>query len=218
MVNRNGVLDRPCDPTQVTALLGGRQQVAAVATPSMADRDLMVLIQGDDVRAFAVFYDRHVKVATSVAMRVVRDREMAEDATQEGFVGFWRTRASYRADITAVKTWLLAIVCNRAIDLSRRKRARPAAFVDDEQLALQVAPDCTEDQAIAREGHRELRALFEKLPREQRQVIELAYINGLTHSEISERLKLPLGTTKGRIRLGNQKLRTAITWEHAPVS
>jgi len=174
-----------------------------------SDANLMTLIQQGDIRAFEQFHDRHVAVALRVAMRVLRDHHLAEDAVQEGFVGLWRSRASYQPNSATAKSWLLVIVSNRAIDLSRREHNRRAALSKGAASANRLGSDDTETEAIAHADHQQLRAQLQRLPLEQRQVIELAYFGGLTHDEIARRLRLPLGTAKGRVRLGLEKLRRA---------
>jgi len=194
----------PDAPTDISAT-----DICAIATRTSSDVNLMTLIQRGDVRAFERFYDRHVAAALGVAMRVLGDRHLAEDAVQEGFIGLWRSRASYRPRVATGKSWLLVIVSNRAIDLRRREHNRPAVLSGGAALANRTGSDCTEAEAIARTDHQQLRAQLQRLPVEQRQVIELAYFGGLSHDEIARRLQLPLGTTKGRLRLGLEKLRRA---------
>lgn len=180
---------------------------AGLAMRSPSDTRLMRLIQRGDLRAFESFYDRHVAVALRMAMRVLGDRDLAEDAVQDAFIGFWRSRASYEASTAAAGTWLLVIVSNRAIDLRRRECRRRGMLSGDTVPVHRPASDCTEAEGIARADHQRLRAQLQRLPSEQRQVIELAYFDGLTHEQIARRLELPLGTAKGRLRLGLEKLR-----------
>jgi RNA polymerase sigma-70 factor (ECF subfamily) len=208
---------QPDPPATVTANApGAPPDGRAIATRTLSDADLMSLIQRGDVRAFERFHDRHVAVALRVAMRVLHDRHLAEDAVQEGFVGLWRSRASYRQTIVTAKSWLLVIVSNRAIDLSRRERNGRGVLSSGAALEDRPGSDCTEAQAIAHADREQLRAQLERLPGKQRQAIELAYFGGLTHEEIARRLQLPLGTAKGRLRLGLEKLRRPPADEHPP--
>ena len=209
LLERPGLGRHPATDREVRPGRTGRAHVPAARSPD--DAELMVLIQQGDMRAFEAFYDRHVALALGAATRILHDRSLAEDAVQEGFVGIWRSRASYRPQAATAKSWLLVIVRNRAIDLSRRDRTRPSVPADDVELAGLHAPGCTEEEVIAESDHQELRAQLQRLPDEQRRAIELAYFGGLTHGEIARQLGLPLGTAKGRVRLGLEKLRRART-------
>lgn len=192
-----------------------RAHGARVSTRVASDAELMVLIQGSDVRAFELFYDRHVAVALRVAMRILHDDDLAEDAVQDGFIGLWRSRTSYRPQTAAASTWLLVIVSNRAIDLCRRERSR-RAMLGGAPPTHSPARDCTEHEVLAHADRQELRAHLQRLPSDQRRAIELAYFGGLTHDEIARQLGLPAGTVKGRLRLGRDKLRLAIAGEPGP--
>ncbi len=176
----------------------------------VGDVDLMIRIKEDDVQAFEAFYDRHSAPAFSLAMRILNDRVLAADATQEAFLAFWRHRPNYRPEQSAAKSWLLTIVRHRALDAWRRERNGRFDLHDDPSLRQRPAPDCTEDQAIAGDERQWIRVLLDDLPSEQRLVIELAYFAGLTHTEIARRLDLPLGTIKGRMRLALNKLRLVL--------
>jgi RNA polymerase sigma-70 factor (ECF subfamily) len=182
-------------------------------TPTSADRladeELMVLVQGGDSRALEVLYDRHGGPAYSLAHRVMGERQAAEDVTQEAFLSVWRTSASYDSLRGSVRSWLLQIVRNRAIDALRRASARGGRldFDDEGLLEAQEAPERTEAEASRRERAAHVRGALQDLPRDQAQVLALAYFSGFTHSEIAELLDMPLGTVKGRMRLGLQKVR-----------
>jgi RNA polymerase sigma-70 factor (ECF subfamily) len=175
----------------------------------LADEDLMTLVDEKDPDAFAVVYDRHGGAAYSLAHRIVGDAGMSEDVTQEAFLSIWRSTARFDAARGSVRAWVLGIVRNRAIDALRRS-ARPAPKLDlddDAVLETQPAEQRTETEAIRRETAGRLRQALGLLPREQSQVIELAYFGGFSHSEISRILGLPMGTVKGRMRLGLEKIR-----------
>jgi RNA polymerase sigma-70 factor, ECF subfamily len=177
----------------------------------LADEDLMVLVCEGDARAFAVIFDRHAAVAFSLAYRMCGRRAMAEDVVQEAFVSLWRTSARYERGRGSVRSWVLGVVHNRAVDVFRRDSVRAGRDVcDDEALDRLPAADCTEQAVHRHEDADELRDALLALPDEQRQVIELAYFGGFTHSEIAEMLGLPAGTVKGRMRLGLTKLRLAL--------
>jgi len=186
--------------------------IETVSTRS--DSELMALVQSGDVRAFELFYDRHSAIAFGLAMRILNDRGLAADVTQEAFLGLWRQRDRYRPERGAARSWLLGIARNRAIDAWRQERSRRIDDLhSDTYLAQQPAVEDIEDQAITRDESRNLRGKLEQLPVEQRRVIELAYFGGLTHTEIAEQLGLSLGTAKGRMRLGLIKLQAALNEE-----
>ena len=178
----------------------------------LADEELMPLIGEKDPEAFGVFYDRHGGVAYSLAYRIVGERAAAEDVTQEAFISVWRSGARYDRARGSVRSWMLGIVRNRAIDLLRSKagRAPNLDFDDDSVLEQRPAEELTEDEALRRESANELRGALGELPGEQSKVIELAYFGGFSHSEIAEMLNVPLGTVKGRMRLGLEKIRSEL--------
>jgi RNA polymerase sigma-70 factor (ECF subfamily) len=175
----------------------------------LADEELMPLIGDKDPGAFEVFYDRHGGVAYSLAYRIVGERGAAEDVTQEAFISIWRSGARYDAARGSVRTWMLGIVRNRAIDALRSKAsgAPKLNFDDDSILEHRPAPERTESEALRRETAAEVRGALDELPGEQSKVIELAYFGGFSHSEIAGMLGVPLGTVKGRMRLGLEKIR-----------
>ncbi len=175
----------------------------------LADEELMPLIGDQDPEAFAVFYDRHGGAAFSLAYRIVGERAAAEDVTQEAFISIWRSGARYDRTRGSVRSWMLGIVRNRAIDLLRSKagRAPKLDFDDDSILEQRPATELTEEEALRHETAEEVRGVIGGLPGEQSKVIELAYFGGFSHSEIAKMLGVPLGTVKGRMRLGLEKIR-----------
>jgi RNA polymerase sigma-70 factor (ECF subfamily) len=175
----------------------------------LADEELMPLIGGKDPDAFEVFYDRHGGVAYSLAYRIVGERGAAEDVTQEAFISIWRSGARYDAARGSVRSWMLGIVRNRAIDAlrSRAGRAPKLDFDDETILEQRPASEMTESEALRHETAEEVRGALDSLPGEQSKVIELAYFGGFSHSEIAAMLGVPLGTVKGRMRLGLEKVR-----------
>ncbi len=175
----------------------------------LADEELMPLIGEKDPQAFEVFYDRHGGVAYSLAYRIVGERVAAEDVTQEAFISIWRSGARFDRTRGSVRAWMLSIVRNRAIDALRRRAGKaPKLTLDDEEiLERREAADLTEEEALRHETASELRGALRGLPEEQAKVIELAYFGGFSHSEIARMLGLPLGTVKGRMRLGLEKIR-----------
>lgn len=179
------------------------------ALQRLADEDLMPLVARKDPSAFEVFYDRHGAAAYSLAHRIVGNPAMAEDVTQEAFLSIWRSEAGFDRTRGSVRAWALGIVRNRAIDALRRESSRAPRldFDDDAALERRPAAERTEEEALRRETARSLRGALDELPNEQSKVIELAYYGGFTHSEIAEMLSMPLGTVKGRMRLGLEKIR-----------
>jgi RNA polymerase sigma-70 factor (ECF subfamily) len=176
----------------------------------LADEDLMALARRGDADAFQVIYDRHATVAFSLAYRITGNLESAEDVVQEAFLGVWRSATRYDDARASVRTWVLGIVHNRAIDHVRRainQERRRAAGDADAISELLPAKEQTHVEAARREEAGEVRAALAQLPPEQSKVIELAYFGGFTHSQIATMLDVPSGTIKGRMRLGLDKLR-----------
>lgn len=178
---------------------------------SLADEDLMELVAAGDARAFEVVFDRHSGPAFSLAFRICGRRAVAEDVVQEAFLSLWRAGGRYDRTRGSVRSWVLGSVHNRAIDMLRRNALREGQNVSDEGLADRFAAgERTDVEVERRERSRVMRRALEMLPADQRQVIELAYFGGFTHTEIAALLKLPQGTVKGRMRLGLAKLRSTL--------
>jgi RNA polymerase sigma-70 factor (ECF subfamily) len=174
----------------------------------LADEELMQLVAENDADAFEVVLERHADAALSLAYRMIGPRPLAEDVVQEAFTSLWRNGPRYDPTRGSLRNWTLQIVHHRAIDAVRRDSAVHAGRVSDEGLHERLqAPEQTDVQAARREDAREIRCALDQLPKEQSQVIELAYFSGFTHTEIAAMLDLPEGTVKGRMRLGLQKLR-----------
>lgn len=175
----------------------------------LADEELMPLVGRKDPEAFEVLYDRHGGAAYSLAYRVVGEPAAAEEVTQEAFISVWRSGERFDATRGSVRSWLLSVVRNRAIDFlrSRAGKAPKLDFDDEAVLEQRPATERTEEEALRRETASELRGALGRLPGEQSTVIELAYFGGFSHSEIAEILGLPMGTVKGRMRLGLEKIR-----------
>jgi len=175
----------------------------------LADEELMPLVGRKDPEAFEVLYDRHGGAAFSLAYRIVGDRTAAEEVTQEAFISVWRSGARFDATRGSVRSWLLSVARNRAIDFlrSRAGKAPKLDFDDESALEQRPAAERTEEEALRRETATEVRGAIGNLPGEQAKVIELAYFGGFSHSEIAQILSLPMGTVKGRMRLGLEKIR-----------
>ncbi|MGB0873231.1 MAG: RNA polymerase sigma factor [Solirubrobacterales bacterium] len=183
----------------------------------MADEDLMALAQRDDLEAFELLYERHKRVAYSLARRIVGSGGNADDVVQETFISVWRSIERYDPKRASVRTWLMRIVHRRAIDNLRSQTVHSKRRADGEDLLDDVvsgepAPDT---QALQQELSDNVREVLVDLPGEQRTVIELAYFNGFTHSEIAEMLNEPIGTVKGRMRLGLEKMRGVLELQEA---
>jgi len=170
----------------------------------------MELVRGGDPRALEVIFDRHSGPAFSLAFRMCGRQAMSEDIVQEEFLSLWRSGARYDAARGSVRSWVLTAVRNRAIDAFRRESVTASRDVaDDEAAARLPANDRTDFEVERREDARRIRVALAELPAEQRQVIELAYFGGFTHTEIAKMLDVPAGTVKGRMRLGLAKMRVA---------
>lgn len=169
----------------------------------------MAIVDRKEAAAFEVLYDRHGGAAFSLAYRIVGSRTAAEDVSQEAFLSIWRSNARFDRARGSVRSWVLSVVRNRAIDALRRGsgHAPQLDHDDDGVIEAKAADDRTETEAIRRETSRELRGALNQLPDDQSQVIQLAYFGGFSHSEIAEMLSMPLGTVKGRMRLGLEKIR-----------
>jgi RNA polymerase sigma-70 factor (ECF subfamily) len=175
---------------------------------SLADEEVMQLVQGGDARAFEVLYDRHAGAAFSLAYRMVGNRVAAEDISQDAFLSIWRSRIRYQPERGSVRTWVLGIVHHRAVDALRRNVVHERRRAEAEGLEeRQEAPELTDVEVARREEARNVRSALDALPDDQCQVIELAYFGGFSHSQIAEMLGMPVGTVKGRMRLGLEKLR-----------
>jgi len=178
------------------------------AMRSLADEELMQVVLDGDVRAFEVVFDRHASAAFSLAYRMCGRRAAAEDIVQEAFLSLWRSGSGYDPRRGSVRSWVLSVVHNRAIDGMRRTGSKAGRDVPDDGIAERLpARDATDAEVLRRDDARQVRTALDELPTDQRRVIELAYFGGFTHSEIAEMLGLPPGTVKGRMRLGLNKMR-----------
>ena len=182
--------------------------VAGLTASAAADRNALERMARSDPDALADLYDRHARVVFSLAFRILRDQGDAEDVVQEVFSQAWKQAGRYDTRRGHVIGWLLTMTKSRAIDRLRSRRVRPDAVVDES--AVLDLPDRAElpDAQLEWAGRAsQIRSAFEGLPLLQRAAIELAFYEGLTHAEIADRLEVPLGTVKTRIRQGLLKMK-----------
>src|SRR5918911_1965326 len=173
----------------------------------LAGEDLISLVEASDAEAFATLYDRHSRAAFSLAYRMMGDRQAAEDLAQDAFLKVWRNASSYRAERGSVRTWILSIVHNRGIDQLRSHASRRRTQDRIEASAPRSQPSEAFAETWRNAQRDQVREALNTLPPEQLKILELAYFSGYTHVEISDLLRLPLGTVKGRMRLGLKKIR-----------
>lgn len=174
------------------------------------DEALLVAAARRDEHAVAILYDRYGGLAYGLAYRILNDRSAAEDVVQEAFLSIWRRAASFEVKRGSARTWLLSIVHHRAIDRLRGTsgRDRQGASLDEVDRIVAVDDPWRDvELTLQRET---LRRGLASLPEEQRRTIELAYFGGYTQTEIANAMGVPLGTVKGRIRMGLQKLRALL--------
>lgn len=189
-------------------MLGSRGRSRSLDLRVLADEELMGLVRDGEVQAFEVIFDRHAPAAFSLAYRMCGRRAAAEDIVQDAFLSLWRSAVGYDPRRGSVRSWVLSVVHNRAIDAFRRQGSRDRRDVSDEGIAERLpAPDATDAEVERRDDARQVRTALDELPPDQRRVIELAYFGGFTHNQIAEMLDLPPGTVKGRMRLGLTKMR-----------
>ncbi len=174
----------------------------------LSDEALVALVARGDEPALAELYDRVSRIAYGLALRIVRDERLAEDAVQEGFLAVWRTAAAFRAERAKASTWILTLVHRRAVDLVRREERRRAEPLPDEMPVRAGESEAPTDEAAWLRYERErVQAALAQLPDTQREAIELAYYGGYSQSELAERLGVPLGTIKSRMFAGLARLR-----------
>jgi RNA polymerase sigma-70 factor (ECF subfamily) len=182
----------------------------------LADEEVMDLLGDGNPDAFEVIYDRHSRAAFSLAYRIAGDRNVAEDITQEAFLSMWRSHVRFDRERGSVRTWVLGIVHHRAIDALRRnsvhdRRRSSAEGIEERHEAPER--ERTDVEVARRDQAREVHEVLGTLPGEQLEVVRLAYFGGFTHTQIAEMLDMPIGTVKGRMRLGLEKLRRQLSGE-----
>lgn len=182
------------------------------------DQEILQAIAAGDPAALSELYDRYSRVLYGALLRLLRDTDDAEDILQEVFIQVWRKAHSYKPELGIPKNWLIRIAHNRAINLIRSKRSRmkqaeiPLPDDDSSVINSQLRADDLFEQTTADEESRLLSEAMQKLPKEQSSLLDLAFMQGFSHSEISENLKMPLGTVKTRIRNGLLALREQLSY------
>ena len=172
------------------------------------DEVLLQLLRLGDEGALGALYDRYGKLAYSLSYRILGDIHAAEDAVQEAFINIWRRAGSFNSNRGTARTWIMAVVHHRSIDIGRRRRG-----LTPRELPLEIA-QMTEDPGdtwneVSNNLDRELLiGCLQRIPKTQREVIQLSYFEGYTQREIAALKGIPLGTVKGRMRIGIQKLRS----------
>jgi RNA polymerase sigma factor (sigma-70 family) len=188
----------------------------------LSDEAVVALVARSDDQALAELYDRLGRLAYGLALRVLRDETLAEDAVQEAFLTAWRTADAFMPERAKASTWLLTLVHRRAVDLVRREERRRAEPIE---TAGDPVGEATVDEAVWLRYQRErVQEALRRLPDQQREALELAYYGGFTQSELAERLGQPLGTIKSRMFSGLAQLRDLLaepgngerTWEPTP--
>ncbi|HAE83695.1 MAG TPA: RNA polymerase subunit sigma-24 [Ktedonobacter sp.] len=186
---------------------------SSLAADEQSDEALILAIAGGAVWAMEPLYQRYSRILYSMAYRMVSDHQIAEDLIQEAFLSVWRRAISYSPQSGAVRSWLISIVHHRTIDYLRSVRRRSvmkeATWEEVEQDDRAAVPDVW-DEAWRSIQSSQVRAALMDIPTEQRMVIELAYFQGWTHTEIAEGCLIPLGTVKARMRLGLKHLKRGL--------
>lgn len=184
-----------------------------MAGSSLDDFELIQQIRRGDESALGELYDRYSRLIFSVAFGVVHNHETAEEVTLDIFTRAWEKAGTYDPQLAKVSTWLTRMARNRAIDRLRREKARPLqdsvhwADVTSEPVFEENPPETKTQRSMEQQR---VRAAIASLPPAQQEVLALAYFRGYSHGEIAQNLDLPLGTVKGRIRAGMQKLRALL--------
>jgi RNA polymerase sigma-70 factor, ECF subfamily len=179
---------------------------------TLSDEDVLARVAGGDNAALAELYDRFGSLAFGLALRILHDRGLAEDAVQEAFISVWRHSERFQPGRGTVRTWILTLVHRRAVDLVRRQERQPDAVPDPHPTSSERGAD---EAAVVRDERARVQAALAQLPDDQRTALELAYYGGLTQSELADRLNEPLGTIKSRMFNGLRRLHGILNVEEA---
>ena len=170
----------------------------------LSDEALVALAGRADKTALAELYDRHGRVAYGMAVRIVRDQSLAEDAVQDGFLAVWKEAARYVPSLGKASSWIFTLVHRRAVDIVRREERRRTEVLEPASTA---AADATDELAWLRLQRERVQDALRRLPDQQREALELAYYGGFTQAELADRLGQPLGTIKSRMFAGLSRMR-----------
>jgi len=170
----------------------------------LSDEALVLLAARAEQHALAELYDRYGRTAYGLALRILRDEALAEDAVQEGFLAVWRTASRFVPERGKASTWILTLVHRRAVDVVRREQRRRADALDE---AVEPGSASVDEEAWLRLQRERVQNALRQLPDQQREALELAYYGGFTQAELAERLGQPLGTIKSRMFAGLARLR-----------
>jgi RNA polymerase sigma-70 factor (ECF subfamily) len=178
-----------------------------MTTGELDDSSILRSIQRGEQDGVAALYDRYAGVAYGLAYRITNDATAAEDVVQDAFVSVWKQAQRFDPERGQVRSWLLTIVHHRAVDVVRRRANRPERALPDGPdafIATHGRPEEIAEWTLEAEAVREA---VSRVPEDQRQTIEMAYFLGMTHAEIAEKMGVPLGTVKSRLRIGLEKMR-----------
>jgi RNA polymerase sigma-70 factor (ECF subfamily) len=199
------------DSTEVLNRFGPMREYRSMARSfaHLSDEAVVALVARSDQEALAELYDRFGRVAYGLALRVLRDERLAEDAVQEGFLAAWRNADRFMPERAKASTWVLTFVHRRAVDLVRREERRRAEPLSD---TVEPTPsESAEEDAWLRFERERVQAALRQLPDQQREALELAYYGGFSQSELAERLGQPVGTIKSRMFTGLARLRELLS-------
>ncbi|HET9135256.1 MAG TPA: sigma-70 family RNA polymerase sigma factor [Candidatus Kapabacteria bacterium] len=184
-----------------------------------SDQELLAAIAEKDSAAIAELYDRYSRIVYGALLRLLRDTDDAEDTLQEVFIQVWRKASTYQPSLGAPKQWMIRIAHNRAINLIRSKRSKmkqsEVSISEDGTIAsgsMEIAGEDLFAKATAAEHNRLLQDALGTLPEDQQHLLDLSFLQGYSHGEISEMLKMPLGTVKTKIRNGLLALRSQLSY------
>lgn len=180
-----------------------------MSSDQLSDDELIASIRERDVHALETLYERHRVLAYSLALRTLGNPGDAEDVVQEAFLNVWRSAGTYRPDRSSPRSWLMTVVHHRAIDKLRSRQSRPQAAALEESMNVPDGSDVWREVSERLTGE-DVRQALDGLPAEQRETIELAYFRGYTHTQIAHLMDVPLGTVKGRMRIGLHKLKSSL--------
>jgi RNA polymerase sigma-70 factor (ECF subfamily) len=170
----------------------------------LSDEALVLLAARSEESALAELYDRYGRTAYGLALRILRDKDLAEDAVQEAFLAVWRTASRFVPEKAKASTWILTLAHRRAVDIVRREQRRRAEPLDH---APEPTVEGVDEDAFLRLQRERVQTTLRQLPDAQREALELAYYGGLSQSELAERLGPPLGTIKSRMFTGLSRMR-----------